>query len=412
MASVGWVGLGKLGGPCSAALAHYGAHDVYGYDLTQHAADSAGLPAITRVANIDEVVKNTDDVVFVAVQTPHVSRFDGARLLPTEVIPEDFEYGFLVNAVSAVARAAERQRKVITIAVISTVLPGTTNRELRPLLNPWTRLVYHPFFIAMGTVVSDFIHPEFALLGCDNPDDAAPIADLYRNIHQAPLGVMSIASAELTKVAYNTFISAKIVFANTIAQMAEMTGADVDEVTNALALATDRVISAKYLSAGMGDGGSCHPRDNIALSALAQRYDVVDFMGALNIARESHTRWLASVAIHWSEMMHLPIVILGKSYKPDVSMIDGSPALLLADILSEADVEFFHCDRHVDSDAEVEWCAQFAGGDPYVYFIATKHVEYVTYPFPAGSVVIDPFGFIPASDYFTLITPGRKAKVL
>ncbi len=410
MAAVGWVGLGKLGGPCSAALAHYGHHTVYGYDPSVRPIDSSGLPAISRLTNVYDVVKSTDEVVFVAVQTPHVQRFDGARLLPADVIPEDFEYGYLVQAVATVAQAAQAQRKLITIVVISTVLPGTTNRELRPLLNPWTRLVYHPFFIAMGTVVQDYTHPEFVLLGSDVEEAAACVADLY-NFHSAPLGFMSIASAELTKVAYNTFISTKIVFANTVAQLADVTGADVDEVTGALAFATDRVISPKYMTAGMGDGGGCHPRDNIALSALAQRHGVIDFMGGLNVAREEHTRWLASIAVHWSEMASLPIVLLGKSYKPDVAMTDGSPALLLADILREADVEFAHCDSFVDSDAGTEWCDDITAA-PSVFFVGTRHDVYAKFPYPPSSVVIDPFGFVTASESVVLVRPGRKVRDL
>lgn len=412
MTAVGWIGLGKLGGPCSAALAHFGKHKVYGYDPTSRPIDSGGLPEINRKASVDDVVRETDQAVFVAVQTPHVQRFDGARLLPTDVIPEDFEYGYLVNAVAAVAHAAERQRKHVTIVVISTVLPGTTNRELRPLLNPWTKLVYHPFFIAMGTVVSDFINPEFALLGCDDKSTAAYVADLYRDIHHAPLGMMSIASAELTKVAYNTFISTKIVFANTVAQLADVTGADVDEVTDTLALATDRVISPKYLSAGMGDGGGCHPRDNIALSALAQRFGVVDFMGGLNVAREEHTRWLASIVVHWADMTKLPIVLLGKSYKPEVNMIDGSPALLLADILAHADVDFTHCDAFVDDAAYTEWCDEVTA-KPAVFFIATMHQALAKVGiYPPGSIVIDPFGFVESAEHVTLVTPGRKTRTL
>lgn len=410
MAAVGWVGLGKLGGPCSAALAFYGKHQVFGYDLLSTRYEWDNLPPIQRVSQIDDVVKNTDDVVFVAVQTPHVEQFDGARLLPADTLPEDFEYGYLVNAVASVARAAQRQRKAITIVVISTVLPGTTNRELRPLLNSYTSLVYHPFFIAMGTVVNDFINPEFALLGCDNMKDIQGVVSLYEGVHNAPLGVMSIASAELTKVAYNTFISTKIVFANTIAQIADATGADADEVTNALALATDRIISPKYLTAGMGDGGGCHPRDNIALSAIAQRHGITDFMGALNVAREEHTRWLASIVQHWSDMSRLPIVILGKSYKPEVAMTDGSPALLLAEILDDADVSYWHVDEFIDGpDALTQHATNTL---PRVFFIATAHQSYVNFPYANGSVVIDPFGIVLEKDHFTLITPGRKNRAL
>lgn len=411
MSAVGWIGLGKLGGPCSAALAHYGEHDVFGYDVVQRPIDSAGLPAINRVPSVHDVVLQTDDVVFIAVQTPHVQRFDGARLLPVDTVPEDFEYGFLVNAVSSVAQEARRQRKEVTIVIISTVLPGTTNRDLRPLLNEWTRLVYHPFFIAMGTVVEDFINPEFLLLGADDERDANVVAKLYEKIHSAPSRYMSISSAELTKVAYNTFISTKIVFVNTVAQLADATGADVDEVTNALVTATDRIISPKYMSAGMGDGGGCHPRDNIALSALAQHHGIVDFMGGLNIAREEHTRWLAGIAVHWAEMTKLPIVILGKSYKPEVAMLDGSPALLLADMLRESNVDFYHFDSFVDNDGQTKMSDDITSMRR-VFFIATKHDVYRRFPYPAGSVVIDPFGYVVPSEDVVLVRPGRKAREL
>lgn len=412
MAAVGWIGLGKLGGPCSAALAHYGGYDVYGYDPYVKTVDTDGLDAIERCVSVNEVVKHTDDIVFVAVQTPHVQRFDGARLLPTDVIPEDFEYGYLVEAVASVAQAATRQAKRVTIVVISTVLPGTTSRELRPLLNSYTDLVYHPFFIAMGTVVADFTHPEFVLLGCDDVNAATRVAALYEGIHEAPLGVMSIASAELTKVAYNTFISTKIVFANTIAQVADVTGADVDEVTSTLTKATDRLISSKYLTAGMGDGGGCHPRDNIALSAIAQRHGIADFMGGLNVAREEHTRWLADIAQHWVEMSGFNLVVLGKSFKPNIGMTDGSPALLLADILRENNVSFTQLDSNVDKTVELDWLNDYyPNGEPCVFFIATAHSRYATFPYSAGSVVIDPFGIVIPRDFFTLVTPGRKNRL-
>lgn len=409
MASVGWVGLGKLGGPCSAALAQYGNHTVYGYDPVVENVETSGLDAIYRLDSVEHVVDATDEVIFVAVQTPHVQRFDGARLLPTDVVPEDFEYGYLVNAVATIANAARRQRKNVTIVIISTVLPGTTSRELRPLLNDRTKLVYHPFFIAMGTVVQDYLNPEFLLLGTDDYAAAARVAELYEGIHEAQSRIMSIASAELTKVAYNTFISTKIVFANTIAQLADATGADVDEVTGALMNATERLISPRYLIAGMGDGGGCHPRDNIALSALAQQHGVVDFMGGLNVAREEHARWLAGIAAHWADLSRLPIVILGKAFKPGVDQTDGSPALLLADILEQAGIAFIHCDLHVDDNTS--YC-DGALTERSVFFIATAHLEYTHLNFPFGSVVIDPFGMIPQRDGITLVTPGRKSRVL
>lgn len=399
MANVGWIGLGKLGGPCAAALASYGSHKVWGYDVrgTDVAGyDFAGLPAIDVTPTVDEVVHQTDGVVYVAVQTPHAPAYGGEVPVPHE--PREFEYAYLVNAVRAVCRAARDQRKHVVLVVVSTVLPGTFDRYLRPLLNEYVTPVYHPFFIAMGTVVEDFVLPEMTIFGVDATDVELPVRDLYRGIHDAPAPVMSIASAELAKVTYNTFISMKIVYANLLAEMCDATGADVDEITDALALATDRIISARYLRAGMGDGGACHPRDNVALSALARRFNLSsDLMGFLTDARQRQTEWFADLLENWLDLTGLPLLLMGRSYKPNVEMDDGSPALLLATILARRGVEFQH------EDADVIRL------EPHVFFVATMHDEYRSVPFPSGSVVVDPFGYLTIDDpTVTLVTPGRK----
>lgn len=400
MAAIGWVGLGKLGDPCATALAEYGGHDVMGYDVVPRTSK------IKVTESLRDVVEHTDSVVYVAVQTPHAPAYGGETKLSENYHPVDFEYHYLTNAVSALASIANELHKRITIVIVSTVLPGTVDRDIRPVLNEFTGLVYHPFFIAMGTTVEDFIKPEFTLLGADRESDARAVLALYAGIHNAPARIVSIASAELTKVAYNTFISTKVVFANSLAEMCEYTGADVDEVTGSLAFGTDRIISTRYLSAGMGDGGACHPRDNIALSALARRYGLsVDLMGYLTLAREAHTEWLSGVAIHWMSMTGLPLTVLGKAYKPGVDSTAGSPALLLADILAGKNVEFAQTDHLVDRMDNPEISV-----DPQVFFLATYHPEYAELDFPAGSVVIDPFGYIRQVPGVTLVTPGRKHK--
>lgn len=404
MSAVSWMGLGKLGLPCSWALRAYGNHDVLGYDIYEGALAPDML--VPRAETLDDLVKHTDDVVYVAVQTPHSAAFGGETPLDDDIEPQDFEYGYLINAVRSLANTASRLSKNITIVIVSTVLPGTVDRDIRPLLNVHTKLVYHPFFIAMGTVIDDFTQPEFVLLGIDTPGDEQAVLSLYADMHNAPASVVSIASAELTKVAYNTFISMKIVYANTMAEMCDKTGADVDEVTDSLAMGTQRIISTKYLTAGMGDGGACHPRDNIAMSALARKHNLsVDFMGFLTTAREYHARWQASIIVKWHELTGLPVTILGKSYKPEVNSIAGSPAMLLATLLGETDIRFIHSDYVVDgTNADVTASAFTAR----IFFIATKHEGYASARFPKGSVVIDPFGFIEPNEFVTLVTPGRK----
>lgn len=408
MTAVGWIGLGRLGAPCAAALGHHGDHVVYGYDVRGTDPSSyswGGLPPVELADSVADVVKNTDEVVYVAVQTPHSSAYGGDRVAPEE--RRDFEYAYLVNAVREVAAQAHAQEKHVTLAVVSTVLPGTFNRHLRSLANPHVTFVYHPFFIAMGTEVDDFVRPEMLLFGADREGDADPVRDLYGGIHDAPAAYASIDSAELAKVAYNTFISLKIVFANNLMEVCDGTGADVDEVSDALALATDRVASSRYMRAGMGDGGACHPRDCVALSYLSDRLGLsTDLNGYLVRAREAQTARLADLVVRWREQSGLPVVVLGRTYKPRVPLTDGSPALLLTELLRQRDVFPESYDSVLDHGRSLDDVLQAWG--PRVYVLATEHEEFLAGEYPAGSVVVDPFGSVLRVPGVTFVTPGRK----
>lgn len=421
MSTIGWIGLGKLGVVCALTLVKHGGHRVIGYDPSPRPAQilrgeapppqEEGIESLLTAADLalatspEQVVATADGVVFVAVQTPHSPAYGGERPMPEE--PRDFEYQHLVQAVRDLCRAAAEQTKPITIAVISTCLPGTMNRLIRPLLNEWTTLVYNPAFIAMGTTIADYLNPEFVLLGADNPQHAEPVLDIYATVHDRPAQIMGIESAELTKVAYNVVISTKIVVANALMEICHKTGADCDDVTDALAMATDRVVSAKYMRGGMGDGGHCHPRDLIAMSWLAQRLDLsTDVLGYMARAREAQSGWLADLAQQWSEQTGLDVMILGKAYKPGSDLTGGSPALLLAHQLKERGVLFDHRDPHTDP--------YFQGVDDVptpqqrVFVIATRHEVFRGYRFPSGSVVIDPHGYMPDQPGVTTIRVGRK----
>lgn len=414
MTKVGFVGLGKLGLPCAAALGAAG-HDVVGFDVDPRVAgyiDQGRVPyreqcvedtlrrsSLRWAPSVDDVVEHAE-VVFIAAQTPHEPRFEGVDLLDDDRV--DFEYGYLAQAFRSVAAAAARQAKPTTVAVVSTVLPGTVNRVIRPASNGFVSLVYNPFFIAMGTTIPDFTRPEFVLLGVDDEAAADQLADVYRRVHDAPTFRCSVETAELVKVAYNAFIGVKIVFANAMMEICQHTGADVDDVTDALALATDRLISAKYLRAGMGDGGGCHPRDHLAMSWLARRHGLsFDLFGTVMEAREAQTGWIADHVAHWQQLTGMPVVVLGKAYKPDTNLTVGSPALLLARMLDERGVRFGHRDHHVD-DPPAEPVTR-----PCVFVIATRHPEYPSRRWPAGSVVIDPWGYVPDQAGVTVLRLGR-----
>lgn len=333
---IGWVGLGKLGRPIAEAIALHG-HDVRGYDLLD-----TGSPL--QYERMIDVVEGAD-LVFCAVQTPHEAAYEGVTRIPDT--RRDFDYRYLQAAVKEISQAADEARWAAPLVIISTVLPGTMEREIAPVLSRQCPLVYNPFFIAMGTEVDDFLQPEFVLCGGEQWWAKASVEAFYRSLHDRPLFWTDVRTAELTKVAYNTFIGLKIVFANTMMEICEKTGADVDDLADALELATDRIVSPRYMRAGMGDGGGCHPRDNIALSWLARELELShDLFTDLMEAREDQTEWLADLAGEHCSAAGLPLVVLGKSYKAGSPLTVGSPALLLANLLRERGWHFDHLDPY------------------------------------------------------------------
>jgi UDPglucose 6-dehydrogenase len=181
--------------------------------------------------------------------------------------------------------------------------------------------------------------------------------------------------AEAIKIFYNTFISAKISLVNMIMDIAERNGnMNTDVVTGALERSTYRIMGPAYMKAGMGDGGACHPRDNIALRFMAREYGLgYDLFDAIMGSRESQATNLASKLIELSETHMLPIIIMGESYKPGVTYTDGSYSRLVAN--------FVNIVKDVEYD-KVEY--------PAVYLLGHRKVFNETI-FPKGSVILDPW---------------------
>ena len=410
--NIGFAGLGKLGLPVALAIEAKG-HTVVGYDpaegpretlrtrrLTYREAGAEALLQETRIEilPVEEVVRRSD-LIFVTIQTPHEPRFEGVTRLPPET--RDFDYRHLCAGVAQLSAAIEELGEPRILVVVSTVLPGTIRRDIKPLLGPHARLCYNPFFIAMGTAIRDFLKPEFVLFGVDDARSAAVAEEFYRTIHSSPFQRTTLEEAEIIKVLYNTFISTKIAFANTAMEICHHTpGADVDVVMGVLREAHQRLVSEKYLTAGMGDGGACHPRDNIALSHLSARLGLsFDWFRCVMEQRERQTDWLADLIEQ--HRGGRDILILGRSFKPESNIVTGSSAVLLEGILRERGLPVAAWDPHVDSGATAP------SGRPFCYFIGTKHPELRTWPFERGSVVLDPWRFVVVPESVELVPIGR-----
>jgi len=415
--NIGFMGLGKLGLPCALAVEMRG-HKVIGYDPSpsvKEILDTKKLPykeiwaqdyldkSNIKIKSVKELVEHSD-IIFVPIQTPHGEKFEGTTRIPDD--REDFDYSYLIDGLTELDYELFQQKKEMTVIVISTVLPGTIRRDIKPLLSEYTKLCYNPFFIAMGTTMEDFLRPEIILFGVDDEEAAKKAKKFYRTINHAPFYETTIENAELIKVAYNTFIGTKIAYVNTLMEMCHhLPNTNVDEVMNALKMCNKRIISDKYLSGGMGDGGGCHPRDNIALSWLSDELGLrFNWFDNIMKQREVQTEWLVDMIE--KESNGLPITILGKSFKPQTNITTGSPSILLFNILRERGLSATMYDPYIDEPFGDWQDMSEYDGLPQCYFIGTKHEDFVNFPFDDESIIIDPWRFIPDKEGCKVIRIG------
>jgi UDPglucose 6-dehydrogenase len=410
---VGFIGLGKLGLPVAVAIDSKG-HEVVGYDINQAVQgyiENKKIPyeeiymdemlpkSNVKFDSFANVIKNSE-IIFVPVQTPHEKLYEGITRIPETRV--DFNYEYLVDAIKNISQEVDKNNEEKIVVIISTVLPGTIEKYVKPVLSSKIKLCYNPFFIAMGTTIRDFLHPEFILLGVDNKEAAEKVKDLYSTLHNKKVFETTVKNAELVKVAYNTFIGMKIVYANTMMEICHKIGADVDAIIDAISLADERLISPKYLRGGMGDGGGCHPRDNIAMSWLSRKLNLShDFFHDLMIAREHQTEWLADLC----QGTNKNVCILGKSFKPETNITTGSPSVLLYNILKERNVNVEIIDPYSDSKEDFE--RVFSSKDANtLFFLGTRHEFFKDLNYPNGCTVIDPFRYVPNNSNFNLIKLG------
>ena len=319
---IGFIGLGKLGMPCAEAIRKKG-FDVAGYDIKQKSSD------LVEIRDSIEDLCRDRDIVFVATPTPHEEGYDGS--LPTShKAVKDFNYDSVKNVLQKCNKHMTASQSLV---LISTVIPGTIRRELAPLVDN-VKLLYNPYLIAMGTVAQDLLNPEMVMIGTKKgiyktAHKAQQLENFYNQIcENSPRTEFGTwEEVECMKIFYNTFISNKIALVNMIQDVSHKLGnMNVDKVTGALSKSTMRIISSKYMKAGMGDGGSCHPRDNIALRWLAKELGLgYDLFGAIITAREKQAENMALAILKHGKA----VCFSSDSYKPGTNMTIGSYSLLV-----------------------------------------------------------------------------------
>ncbi len=354
------IGLGKLGASMAAAFASRG-FEVVGVDVSQTAVDlvNAGKAPVQETGLGEMIAENRDrlratvshedavlnsDISFVIVPTPSDDR--GA-----------FSLQYAEWAFREIGRALAKKKTYHTVVLTSTVLPGSTRQALLPVLERESGktagrdfgLCYSPEFIALGSVIHDFLNPDFTLVGELDDRCGSQVEDIYRRtmFGDAPCARMSLENAEITKISVNTFVTTKITFANMLAEICEqIPGGDIDVVTNALGM--DKRIGRAYLTGAIGYGGPCFPRDNVALSFIARELGVE---ASLAETTDSMNRAIAEkVSARVLPMVRkgATVAVLGLAYKPFSHVTEESAGVYIAEQLSKHGVRVVAFDPMAD----------------------------------------------------------------
>jgi UDPglucose 6-dehydrogenase len=351
------VGLGKLGSPMCACFAAKG-HRVVGVDLNERFVQLINEqkppvfePGLAEMlAGCGDRLSATTDLAAAVLQTDVTF-----IIVPTPSEPTGgFSLKYALAACETIGKALKTKDRYHVVVVTSTVMPGATGGPIRACLESASGkrcpadfgLCYSPEFIALGSVIRDFLNPDLLLIGESDLRAGNMLTEVYRGVHenQPAVARMTFANAELTKLAVNTFVTTKISYANMIAQICErIEGGNVDEVT--AALGRDSRIGPKYLKGGLGYGGPCFPRDNAAIAALARE------LGVLSALPEATDRVNQTQVPRLRELVlaALPpggcVGILGVSYKPDTNVTERAQGLELAQALLEDGVPVLVYDR-------------------------------------------------------------------
>jgi UDPglucose 6-dehydrogenase len=342
------IGLGRLGSPWAAVLASKG-HRVIGVDVNPAAVAAinggqapvretgleeliaANRARLTASADIALAIRETQ-ITFIVVATP--SNAQGA-----------FSLQYVRPAVESIGQALRDKETYHLVVLTSTVMPGDTDRNVRPWLEAQSGkrcgpegalgLCYNPEFIALGSVIRDMRTPDMVLIGESDVRAGDMLAGLYQSVceNSPHMARMNFINAEITKLAVNTFVTTKISYANMLARLCErLEGANVDAVTTALG--ADSRIGRKYLMGAVSYGGPCFPRDNLALQTLAAQLGAPAMLAeATHLMNQAQVRLLTDLVM---SLKPRQVAILGLAYKTNTDVCEHSFGVALAKSLLSA----------------------------------------------------------------------------
>jgi UDPglucose 6-dehydrogenase len=358
-----------------------------------------------------EVAMTGSDVSFVVVPTPS----DESGL---------FSIRHVLDAVTSIGDALRSTSREHLVVITSTVMPGATRGPIAAALQAaagrHVGICYSPEFIALGSVIHDLRNPDVILIGQDRPADGDRLEAVIRRFagSSPPVARLSHESAEVAKLAVNTFVTTKIAYANMLADICgRLPGADVDGVL--AAVGEDTRVGRKYLRAATPFGGPCFPRDNRALAALAES------LGArADIARatQSLNTWHLELLVDEVRRECAPgqlVAVLGLAYKAGSTVVDESPGIKLASRLFDLGYAVSAHDaaaagparRKLPEAVRVRESVRDALAGAAVVVVCTPDPAYARIvdrkQLPAGLVIIDCWGMIGSTTVARVVRPGR-----
>ena len=339
-------GLGKLGVPMAVCLAKSGI-EVMGVDLSESvvASFNEGQSPVEETG-VQELLASTSKLLFATTDAQKaVSETDISFIVVPTPSEQNgsFSLKHVIEVASGIGKALAYKPSYHLIALTSTVLPGSTEYGVLPVLEKESGkkcgedfgLCYNPEFIALGSVITDFLNPDFLLIGESDTHAGDVLQETLKSVvlNDPPVQRMNFINAEMAKISLNAFVTTKITFANMLTEMSsKLPGADVDTITNAIGL--DSRIGRRYLSGGLSYGGPCFPRDNRALGYVAAQFDCRSLIPeSTDQFNQHHLDSLVEIVCSHTKPDG-KVAVLGLSYKPHSDVVEESAGMYLAQKLA------------------------------------------------------------------------------
>ncbi len=320
----GWVGL--VTGACFAELGH----EVVVRDVIPERIEAlqAGRVPLYEPGLAELIERNNERLTFTLDVGEVVSPLMFVCVGTPPTYSGDADLSAVWTVVDELPALDER-----AIVVMKSTVPVGTGEKVRAALDArglaHVGYVSNPEFLSEGRAVDDFIRPDRVVIGAFTEADAATVAELYEPLGSTILSA-DVASAEMIKLAANAFLMTRISFINEIANVCEATGADVVKVAEGVGL--DHRLGPHFLRAGIGWGGSCFPKDGIALKQLASNsgYHFQLLNAVIEVNELQKRRVVGKLEKHLGKLRGKTIALLGLAFKPDTDDLREAPSLVLA----------------------------------------------------------------------------------